>query len=61
LDQINKYHCQCRPGFTGTLCENKINECAPVSPCLNGGVCTELVNNFKCTCPAGKILFLLSF
>jgi hypothetical protein len=21
LDQINKYHCQCRPGFTGT---NKI-------------------------------------
>ena len=29
------------------------NQRLPVSPGLNGGACTELVNNFKCTCPPG--------
>ena len=23
------------------------------SPCLNNGVCTDLVNGYNCTCPAG--------
>ena len=45
-----------RPGFTGALCENKINQCAPVSPCLNGDTFTEMINNFKCTCPPGNNL-----
>ena len=49
---MNKYHCQCRPGFIGELCETNVNECAS-SPCMNGGVCTELVNSFKCACPSG--------
>lgn len=29
-----------------------INECASM-PCLNGGVCTDLVNGYICTCAAG--------
>ena len=28
------------------------NDCAP-NPCLNGGVCTDLVNDFKCKCRVG--------
>ena len=26
-----------------------INECL-INPCLNGGVCSDLVNGFVCTC-----------
>ena len=30
-----------------------INECES-APCLNGGVCTDRVNYFECTCAAGS-------
>ena len=29
-----------------------INECA-INPCLNGGTCTDGVNNYTCSCAAG--------
>ena len=29
-----------------------INECSPNS-CKNGGICTDLVNGFSCSCVAG--------
>lgn len=29
-----------------------INDCLP-NPCLNGGVCTDRVNNYTCACAAG--------
>ena len=29
-----------------------INECSPNS-CMNGGICTDLVNGFSCSCIAG--------
>ena len=29
MDDINKYKCECMPGYTGTLCEEEINECEP--------------------------------
>ena len=29
-----------------------IPECAS-NPCLNGATCTDLVNGYECTCPAG--------
>lgn len=29
-----------------------INECAS-SPCLNGGVCKNEINQFACDCPSG--------
>lgn len=49
---FNPQVCNCRPGYTGRECEIEINECDP-QPCLNGGLCTDLVNDFKCTCPDG--------
>lgn len=39
-------------GFTGTQCEIDIDECKD-TPCLNGGVCHDLINSFKCTCAIG--------
>ena len=34
--------------MTGALCENKINECSTVSPCLNGGAC-DFGSGLNCT------------
>ncbi|XP_076844234.1 protocadherin Fat 4 isoform X2 [Brachyhypopomus gauderio] len=49
---LQPYACNCRPGYTGTLCETDINECLP-SPCHNGGTCHNLVGGFSCSCPEG--------
>lgn len=29
-----------------------IDECAN-QPCLNGGICNDLANGYRCTCPMG--------
>ncbi|KAI8484717.1 Delta-like protein 4 [Branchiostoma belcheri] len=46
------YTCSCPPGYTGTNCEIDVDNCTN-KPCLNGGVCQDLVNNYTCTCPVG--------
>lgn len=35
--------------YSGPSCEINIDECES-NPCMNGGECTDLVNDFKCTC-----------
>jgi hypothetical protein len=29
-----------------------LDECS-TNPCRNGGVCTDLINDYRCTCPIG--------
>ena len=43
-----------QPGYTGDQCKSEINECAS-SPCINNGTCTDLVNDYLCTCSPGEI------
>ncbi|XP_039288666.1 protein crumbs isoform X2 [Nilaparvata lugens] len=44
-----QYECQCPAGYTGRDCHLDINECLS-TPCLNGGVCVDKVNDYACLC-----------
>ncbi len=54
VDGVNRFSCQCRAGWNGTLCNNDIDECA-VGLCDANGTasCTNLQGGFTCTCKAG--------
>lgn len=42
------------PGFAGTRCERRINECAS-NPCQNGATCQQILDGvgFSCYCAVG--------
>ena len=44
------YQCLCVRGWTGEVCETIINDCSS-QPCQNGGNCSDLINDYYCTCP----------
>ncbi|XP_059827436.1 cubilin [Hypanus sabinus] len=46
---FSSYICICHPGWTGTHCNQNIDECAS-NPCKNGGNCTDGINSYSCTC-----------
>ena len=41
--------CTCPAGYNGTNCKNFIELCFP-NPCVNGGTCMNISNNFMCSC-----------
>lgn len=49
------YSCSCPGGFQGKQCGENINDCPAVNPCLNGGSCVDLVNEYKCQCIPGFV------
>ena len=44
--------CTCALGFTGSVCDNDIDDCSS-NPCENGGTCVDGVNRYTCTCAPG--------
>lgn len=47
------YQCLCKAAWTGTNCENDVNECELSSLCTDAGTCRNLNGSFACKCPAG--------
>lgn len=47
--QKQVFSCSCPSAFTGTLCEDDINEC-DVNPCGNKGTCGNTPGGFSCQC-----------
>ena len=41
--------CDCLPGYNGDSCQTQVDNCV-LGPCLNGGTCHNLVNNYICEC-----------
>lgn len=50
--QKEVFNCTCPAGFTGTLCEDDIDECE-VNPCENKGTCVNTLGGFYCHCQSG--------
>ena len=45
------YTCICDDDYTGSMCENTIDQCAS-DPCVNG-TCTDSFRGYFCSCTAG--------
>jgi fibulin 1/2 len=52
LDGVAMFKCSCSSGYSGSLCEEEVNECAS-DPCQNNGTCFDKVDRFECNCVAG--------
>lgn len=43
----NTHRCHCQAGYTGSYCEEQVDECSP-SPCQNGATCTDYPGGYSC-------------
>ena len=51
----NQFDCECDIGYSpvGDVCKED-NECDS-DPCQNGGTCTDLIDDFNCSCVTGFV------
>ncbi len=47
LDAGNTHYCHCQAGYTGSYCEEQVDECIP-NPCQNGAICTDYLGGYSC-------------
>uniref|UniRef100_A0A8C3AZA6 Slit homolog 2 (Drosophila) n=1 Tax=Cyclopterus lumpus TaxID=8103 RepID=A0A8C3AZA6_CYCLU len=56
VDGINNYTCMCSPEYTGELCEEKLDFCAPeLNPCQHDSKCILTPQGYKCECTPGYV------
>lgn len=48
----NSHRCHCTEGYTGSYCQDEINECDS-APCQNGATCKDLIGSYACQCTRG--------
>lgn len=47
LDAGNTHYCRCQAGYTGSYCQEQVDECSP-NPCQNGATCTDYLGGYSC-------------
>lgn len=57
LDAGNVHYCHCQVGYTGSYCEEQVDECTP-NPCQNGATCTDFLGGYTCKVKTAKRKFL---
>lgn len=45
--------CECSPGYTGSHCQDDVDECRTEDPCGPDSVCVNMVGWYYCSCRAG--------
>ncbi|XP_050453317.1 basement membrane-specific heparan sulfate proteoglycan core protein isoform X8 [Cataglyphis hispanica] len=50
---VYDYSCTCEYGYVGRNCENVLKQCELLTPCRNGGSCSDLHGSYKCDCRLG--------
>ena len=58
VDTYSGYFCQCPAAWTGTTCEEDVDECSRFSStpdlgCQNGATCQNLPGTYRCHCAPG--------
>lgn len=43
----NSHHCQCPLGYTGSYCEEQLDECSS-NPCQHGATCSDFIGGYRC-------------
>lgn len=43
----NSHKCECQPGYTGSYCEEMVDECKS-NPCRNGATCKDYQGTYEC-------------
>lgn len=43
----NSHKCECQPGYTGSYCEDMVDECKS-NPCRNGATCKDYQGTYEC-------------
>lgn len=43
----NTHRCQCAVGYTGSYCEEQLNECVS-NPCKHGATCIDFIGGYRC-------------
>ncbi|CAD7693045.1 unnamed protein product [Nyctereutes procyonoides] len=46
------HHCQCPLGYTGSYCEEQLDECSS-NPCQHGATCRDFIGGYRYECVPG--------
>lgn len=58
LNDGNSHKCECQPGYTGSYCDEMVDECKS-NPCRNGATCKDYQGTYECIVSEPVEVYLL--